>query len=373
MTTTHLHAKPTATRRAILALGAGMMLLAPLRRANAIEPMTYLQAAAAVVGIVTGIMGAKNDTQVRGLLNSISNKLDTVLANQVVILQEIAALRLFFTDALLASWREAYGRSINAQHDRLKVYIADYLAEKHLPKDLEDDFRTLSSDCLQSTTEIGQLDVGAFPFFGTGVATVLTCERVLKANAARIAELKATFRKYLDHWLDPANPRSIVGCMAKLEREAAAIKADLEQRGRTHLLSESQRHNSDGDVWCTERVRVWLTVSGDLQSGFGGSVRTEIDNKKCKPVRPDRPCRACIELVGSEGIDALMARRSPKGFWTTGLTDSDIPVVPGFTPSGYEIVDQFNRGRVAYFELLAALVRQQIVKQQMEALRNQLK
>src|SRR5437762_1274836 len=75
------------SRRTVLRTLLGTALVAsPFHRANAIEPITALQAAGAVVSIVAGLAGMSSDSSLRKGIDQILGRLDVVIANQELIL-----------------------------------------------------------------------------------------------------------------------------------------------------------------------------------------------------------------------------------------------------------------------------------------------
>lgn len=379
----NMRAKPQSaleSRRGALRVmfAAGAALCAP-GKVKAVEPITVLQAAAAVVGIVAGLSGMASDASLKKGINKILARLDVVIANQELLLEELRALKIYIDEALRRSWREAYARNIASYNDSLDVYFADLDANKWvLNKRLREDFEDLSKDCANTTFSIGQMDVWAYPSFATGVVVVLLADRVLRTSPQRVAETNQKFVKYIDQWLNPNSNKSLPAIIAQTSAEIADRANKLNSKVKTYVLSERRVDaGGDGDFYCTERVAEQLTVSGSLEAGYSGTVTTIRDDKRCRVI-PD-PCRnprRCITSVDENvaGIEGRIARRKEGSISVYVLADEPIavPVVPGFSPSGYAIVDEFNRERVSIFELMATNARQKQLQQEMEKMKRAL-
>lgn len=368
------------SRRAALRImfAAGAALCVP-GKVKAVEPITVLQAAAAVVGIVAGLSGMASDASLKKGINKILARLDVVIANQELILEELRGLKIYIDEALHRSWREAYARNIASYNDSLDVYFADLDANNWvLNKRLREDFEDLSKDCANTTFSIGQMDVWAYPSFATGVIVVLLADRVLRTSPQRVAETKQKFVKYIDQWLSPNSAKSLPAIIAQTSAEITDRTNRLNSRVKTYILSDRRVDaGGDGDVYCTERVAEQLTVSGSLEAGYSGAVRTIREDRRCRVIRdPCRNPRFCVTSVDENfaGIEGRIARRIEGSVSVYSLADEPIavPVVPGFSPSGYAIVDEFNRERVSIFELMAVNARQKQLQQEMEKMRRAL-
>ena len=194
-------------RRFLIATGATIFTLPRGLRAQ--EPLTYLQVAAAVVGIVAGIAGLASDSALRSGIDKLSAKLDVVIAYQIEILKEIEALRLYFDLANFIAWRDAYSRSLTAFRQQLNEYLAEYKESKgSLNTRLRNDFEDLSREADHVTLATGQMDPWAFAAFGTGVAIVLISERILKGSPGRIRVVKNNYLVHINNWLG-ASPKSL--------------------------------------------------------------------------------------------------------------------------------------------------------------------
>jgi hypothetical protein len=349
------------SRRALLntfvGLGGGLVLPKP---AFSIEPMTALVAASAVVSIVSGIAGMLSDKQLREGINRILGQLSIVIGNQERILEELRSLRLYFDEGNLRSWRDAYARHVTSYNDLLDVYFADLKsANWQLSSRLREDFQDLSQDCTSTTFNIGQMHVWAFPSFATGVGVVLLSERVLKASPARIAETKRKFVQYLDTWL--ADSGDLKKLILKTENDIKDRLTTFNSRSRTHVLSD-RRVIDSRDKLCTFRAIETLTVSGSFEAGFSGSLSTSQGERECR--EPIDPCRGprCWQLLRSEDWQSNNAL-ALKSFSTlrqgvSGAGAATPIIIPSFSPSGYAIVDGFNRERIEIFELMATSARQ---------------
>lgn len=297
----------------------------------------------------------------------------------MLILDSIRELRVYIDEASRRSWRDAYARSITSYNDQLDIYFADLIGAKWvLDQRLRTDFEDLSKDCANTTFSIGQMDVWAYPSFATGVIVVTLADRILKTPPARVAETKLKFKGYVDKWLDPASPASLPRLITTTDADVAGRTAVLANRTRGYVLADRRVDaGSDGDTSCTERVVDTLTVSGSLEAGFTGAMSTSRSEKRCRVIHDGcHNPRICMTATDPNvaGIESRVARRAAGSNSILTLSDNPlpIPVVPGFTPSGYEIVDQFNRERVAIYELMAASARQKQLQVEMEKMRTAL-
>ena len=359
-------------RKFIVAVGALAGSYGLADSASAIEPITCLQAAAAMVSIVSGIAGMASDAKLRDGIDEIIAKLDLVVANQEAILADLKALRLYIDEALLRSWRDAYARNIVSDNDLLDVYLTDLSrAGWMLDNRLRDDFEDLSRDANTVSLNIGQMDPWAFPSFCTGAAVVLVCERILKASPDRVRKVKEKYREVISKWIDANNPRSISREITKTADEIKTRTDALNARARSYVI-RSNRVSDGGNAdtgGCSVLVTETLTVSGTFDTGYTGAIsRTESD-RRCRPPRRHIPSSVLIDKA-ELNIEARIASRNPR-IAATGIS-TNIPVVPGFTPSGYDIVDTFNRERIAIYELMAVHVRQQELASEMERMRKAL-
>lgn len=352
----------------LAALGVGVL---PQSRALAIDPITALQAAAAVVGIVAGISGMVSDADLKNRMDEIQQKLDQVIANQGLILDEIKALKVYVDEALEVSWRNAYSRQLVGQRDRLDILLADYVSHRRrLSSNLRDEFTVLGGEATQTTVAIGQMDFWAFPSFATGVVTVLLCDLILGHKPARRAETRAVFLKYVETWLNSEGHKSITAQIAQAESEVALRRRRLEERGRTYVVKdETVRESEGGFDWCEVRTTQTLTVRGDFAAGYSGTVREEVKRGRCHHAPICFRRGLCLVSASSEEaqIESLVLRPD----WVTANFNEpiEVPAVPGFSPSGYAIVDQFNRERIAIYEAMAALAKQKLLAREIENMR----
>lgn len=362
--------------RAVVASGTALFI--PFK-AKAIEPLTVLQASAAVVGIVAGLSGMASDASLKKGINKILAQLDVVIANQELLLEELRSLKIYIDEALRRSWREAYARNITSYNDSLDVYFADLDANKWvLSKRLREDFEDLSKDCANTTFSIGQMDVWAYPSFATGVIVVLLADRVLRTSPQRVAETNQKFVNYINQWLNPGSSKSLPAIISQTAMEISDRMNKLNSRQKIYVLSDRRVDaGGDGDSYCTERVIEQLTVSGSFESGYSGNIKTIRDDKRCRVILdPCRNPRHCFTSIDDNvaGIEGRIARRNDGSISALTLADENItvPVVPGFTPSGYAVVDEFNRERVSIFELMATNARQKQLQQEMEKMKKAL-
>lgn len=319
------------------------------RTARAVGPATYIEAAEAVVNIISGIAGLFGNTDLRDAMKQILATIEGVLAQQQRIIADLASLRLHIDEALFTSWQAAYARSIVSYNQQLANYTADLNSSNWRIGDrLREDLEALSRDAGTATLSIGQMDPWAFQSFGIGVSIVLTADKILGTSTQRTTETKKGFRNCIDRWLDSGNPKSIVSEQSQMSTLIGKLTSDLSSRSRTYV-TRNQRVD-DGEYWWIERDI--LTVNGSIEGGFTGQQRTEQGNRNrhncnhggCKVDRP---------LTSENKLSAAAPKAD--GPQTT-------IVVPGFNPSGWDIVDGFNKARIQIFDAMAARERQQILQ-----------
>lgn len=344
-------------KRRVLLLGAVSILgTASLPRAvRAASPVTYIEAAEAVVNIISGVAGLFGDDGLRDAMKQILSGIEGVLAQQERIIKDLASLRLHVDEALFASWQAAYARRIVSYHQQLANYTADLDAARwRVSPRLRADLEALSRDATTTTLEIGQMDPWAFQSFGIGVSLVLTADKILGTSSQRSAETRKGFRDAIDRWLDQGNPRSLVSEQSRMDAFIAKLTSDLNARPRS-WVTRHQRID-DGESWHDEDDIV--TVNGTIESGFAGQQRTV---KGEEHRRQYHDCRgSACKLSRVLSADSRLSSMAPKA----GTPQATI-IVPGFSASGWLIIDSFNKDRIAVYEAMAAKERQQILQMTM--------
>lgn len=352
----------------MLLLGAVAASVVPAAKRARAEPvtliagMTALQVGAAAVSIVSGIVGMIDSANMKRTLRQISLQLGTVINLQYAIINELREMKLLILETAFISWRDSYARRLSSYNAHLLILFADY-ETNGLSERLTNDFEELSRECTLTTLDIGQMDVWAFNSFASGVATVLLTERVLRASAKRLAETKVQFVAPLTIWLDAQRPTSLPRIIDKTEADVNARIVALNARPRSYVTHDGYETTDRGR--CYRKAKTTLTVSGDFENGFSGSNVYWADNTwRCREfpselLRNDVPLSAQLarEKSGSLTLMSGAAIAPPQTIV--------IPVVPGFSPSEFAIVDDFNRERVAIYELMAVNAKQRIMLQQM--------
>ena len=95
-----------------------------------VEPITMLQGAAAVATIV-GFFGEKNsEKEIIRRLDEISGQLNIIIERQDMILAEIEGLKVYFNEALRASFAKEAGIDVVSLKDRFDVAVAETSSKK---------------------------------------------------------------------------------------------------------------------------------------------------------------------------------------------------------------------------------------------------
>ncbi len=352
------------SRRGLLAGVLSTSALHLLPRYAKAEPATVLAAGAAVVGIVSGVASFFSDARKERVLSQINGKLDAVIRSQSLILAEIADLRLFIEEALSRSFRENAIVRMNAHQDRFEVLSSDKVTSAN-----RGEYIDLQADVSQSAFELGQYDTPAYIAYGAGVAMTLAIHLAVGGTRERHQALKKVFVRAYDRWLDPNNAQSIVAIIASTRSEIERRVAALNGRPRTFTASERRG-------LCT--YTTVTTVNGDFTSGF--SV-TQSQSHECElPDICDRRPTLCPRALGEEFLGTEEEVSQNLAGLMTSLQATATPlavpsvetVVPEFIPSGHGVVDEMNRERIAIFQLMNVLSRQEVIKGQMEECRTAL-
>jgi hypothetical protein len=360
-------------RQAIASAIAAFATIASPLRVTA-EPATaaaVIAVVAAVVGIVSGLAGMLSDAKLRKGIDSILEQLSLVIAYQQLILQELRAMRLYFDEALLASWQGAYARSIaayDAELFRLRKGLLD--SDWKVDNRLRDDLESLSRDCFHTTMEIGQMNVWAFPSFASGVAVVLLADTILKTKPHLTSGTKTKFRERIDVWLDPKALHSLPQLIAATTKDVEELTQALAARDRSYVTRNEVVHWAVPGETCSRRDVDTVSIAGSLEAGFTGTVATSVSESRCRDIGRAGGGRRPLSVY-SGNLDPRLAA-SMGMFSEAGTTSEAIPVVPAFNPSGFAIVDTFNQERIAVYEMQAALARQKVLLSYMEQMRQAL-
>lgn len=354
-------ALPKSPSRRQFAIAISLATIGPMPLVTRAQ---VLEGCAAVVGIIAGISGMSDSASMKSTLRTIARRLSEIIANQQVIIKEMRELKLLVVETAFISWRDAYARRLTTYDRQLQILISDLEAAKYKVEGrLKSDFEVLSRDCFVTTDEIGQMDVWAFPSFATGVATVLLADRVLGTSVERTKKTKEKFVERITKWLDASFEASLPAIIQRTKAEVAKRTADLQGRGRTYVTADGWEIKGR----CHRKAKTTLTVSGSFEQGFAGSQVTVADKYwVCEDI--DMP--SSVELpLATYSIDnpGILAR--PMGAGPDVDAAVPIPVVPGFNPSGHAIVDDFNRERIAIYELMVVNSKQEILHTQMTDLK----
>jgi hypothetical protein len=349
----------TVSRRSLIHffVASTSLTLLPVRAKS--EPMTVLAASAAVVSIISGVATFLSDSRKEALLREINGKLDAVIRNQEIILSEIRALKLYIDESLYRSFRENTIVRMNAHQDRFEVLITERPNNSN-----KSEYIDLETSVSQTAFELGQYDTPAYIAFGAGVGMTLALHQVVGLGKDRFKKLKEVFKRPYDRWLDANNTKSIIAIVAATKTEVDQRTKNLNARPRTVKFENTQGR-------CT--YTTVITISGDLTNGFSGVSTT---SKTCfdPPDICDRNPRMCPTVLGDEFQSTEMQVTNRLLGYLSILTTSDAKevTVPQYIPSGVAPVDEMNKERIAIFELMNLMARQQMIQEHMEKCRSAL-
>lgn len=361
--TTMLH-----SRRRLLVASAIAPFLSQTPARGEIASAAALAVAASVVSIVAGISGMVSDADMRRQLRRVSNQLSVVIAQQDVIIAELRAMKLLIVEAAYLAWKGAYQRRLSSFDRQLQILITAYEAANFkLTPRLKDDLEELSRECTLTTLDIGQMDVWAFTSYASGVATVLLADAMLRTPKARIAATKSQFAAAINRWTDASHDDSLPAINETTNKEIQLRLKKLAERPRSYVVYDGWEVNDDGGLLCRRRTKTTLTVTGQFEQGFSGSLSSSSDRVwKCEDRFPRTPNDVDVSIGLIELMNAGRAQTGMAPFAVGGGDPAaSIPLVPGFEPTGQAIVDDFNRERVAIYELMAASAKQKLLATQM--------
>ncbi|OHV84143.1 hypothetical protein [Rhizobium sp. LCM 4573] len=334
-------------RNLVIGLLASSAITVIPGRSRAIEPLTILQAGAAVVGIITGILGANSDNEIRKTIAEINEKLDAVVRLQAAILNEIQALKLYITEALFNERKQKTIDELNAQKDRFDILIASPVNNETRPF-----YQRLVGDVEQTAFELSRYDFSAFVSFGTAVAIDIALYRVLNVDRLRVLNLRKKIKDTYERWLDANNNQSVTSMIRHVELEISGRQQALNSRPRRYEVG--RRNVAQGRGGCTEVT--WLTVNGDFKSGFSTSISVDF-----------------TDCWTDDGPDC--GRHPERCF----IANSSTPLAPSATvevpqkhvdATGYPVLDDFNRERNLIIDEMLRLNSLFEIRAQLEELRS---
>jgi hypothetical protein len=338
----------------------------------AVDPITALQAVAAAVAIIKGVLSAlqSSDPQRDPILEQIDKKLDIVIANQERILAELIALRFYFDASVERGFRDHTIFEITSEKSRYDILQADRNVT-------QDEYLRLLGEVEQSTLLIGGYDIGAFVSFAAGAGLALTLYARLN-RPARSVVAKAKFVEIIDNWLDPNNARSITSLIANTQSELTRRRAALDALPPFIDLGYVQRGGGSNRV-CTVADRLY--IDGNYDTGYSGrriAVETECHTVEREP-GPGHPCHrdfcnitAEVESMATALKNKLAGLPLPRPAASPNAALPPRPI-PEFVHSDYGPVNDRNSERIAIAQLYNALAAQDLVREQMVAVRDALK
>ena len=346
----------------ILALGT--ILGSPRVAAQGWEEVALvLSISSSVVGIVSGVSGMITNNDILSKIEDIRQKLDEVISLEYTILKEIDLLKLYIDQAILNGWALAYGRDIDAFGTEFDALSA---APDQTVKVIKDRWSTLAVTTPEVTVRLGDVDFGIFPFFAYGVAISLISFRFVKFPIASQRKYYSKFATQLDHWLDPANARSIPNSISSLGAEITRRQNALNNLPSKVLLSEVSDRN--GPPRCYRHIDTYVNINGDFKIGYSGTQTTEASDWTCLEPPPGFGGGNKAKGVG---VGELAIARA------LGIKIEDaantIPTIPVFTPSGNAVVDARNQERIGIFQIMVSQAIQQGMSDLMDALRKTLR
>jgi hypothetical protein len=157
--------------------------------------LIVLQAISACVSIVTGIIGAISESQIKSKLNEMDAKLDQIIALEGEILEAIVALKLYIDQAILNGWADSYGRDIDA-------YATEFNALAVAPNQdssvIKQRWSALAQVAPQTTVRLGDVDFGIFPFFSHGLAISIISFKMIGFPLASQRQYYSKFKQQVD-------------------------------------------------------------------------------------------------------------------------------------------------------------------------------
>lgn len=290
--------------------------------------------AAEAFGAAMAVVGAINDAQdakaLRKALQRINQKLDILISGQQQILEEIAELRLFFSEEMFRQFRREKVFAINALKDRYDFTVRDGKLRNRT------EAQQLGVDLQQATNELGQYDFGGFLTFSFGVSMTLIVYRLLGTKPGDLARLKSGFAAKLSVWLSGDNPFGVTKAMMLARNETVAAQARLDAFPRKIQLSSETGRN--GNQVC--EIRRYVMLTGDLTNPFTGMPATEFHS--CREWERDSDRRpGCVRCLAGQVIDktALTAEQTIEPDY------SGIPATGRESGGVFPQVDEANRVR----------------------------
>jgi hypothetical protein len=231
-----------ATQKGVRPGGVAMAVVSAFPRiAHAqVDPVTYLQAAAAAVSIISNILGlSDNDAELEKKLDVINSKLDLIIANQAAVIAEIHGLRIYINEAFYQSWVSEYSRDIKASRDLHRIY-----ATRPVNARAKTALETIALDCSRTTLKIGNANFLVFPSYAMGIGVVLSIHRLLRTPRQLVAAARKEFEAAVDFWLDKDNPDSIVSTIARLvrNRRPGEIRSTPSRSNLTRMKAGRANH-----------------------------------------------------------------------------------------------------------------------------------
>jgi hypothetical protein len=243
------------------------------------EPVTTTVAITKIVGaVITGLQAltqSRTDRALRSNVEAVLASVQTIIAQQKDIIQELQNIQKLIVSNNLKMWADAYSREIEAYAAELRVNLKDLNNNRgEINPQLKQRFMTLADQCAKVTNSAGALDPFTFCFFITGVGIVLICEEILKSTV-RIAAWKAEFVKPINRWLDATRADSMPAILAQTRSEITILKQQLADRPKEYTIGIRTDKVEHEDGYCYYKTQDIVIISGDYNSGFSGTPRSD--------------------------------------------------------------------------------------------------
>lgn len=333
----------------------------PTAKLYAFEVAAALGVAAAVVGIVSGISGFFSQAELNKKINEIDDKLDAIIAGQVVIINELKSLGLHMEVVADQSWEKSYGRSLQSRWEQLEMYLAkDDSVDPAAVKTTAEEYRELAFFCFNETVNLGQMGVAGFVSYAAGMAICFICYNKRSDKDSSISAARS-FLDQINNWLSPDSSKSIVSLVSQTESLIKTNRADLDSRPRDYHVDTTVSYWSpDFEESCSQEKYKYITVDGDFDNGYTGRVRYEYGREQCR-FRPTREPHGS-QLINLRGFHKGYSLDIVSGTVYELTADVSVPIIPVFNQSEYSQVNTFNADRVAIYQLMTDCAQQKILQ-----------
>jgi len=321
---------------------AALMLTPGLGRAQA-DPLTLYEIGTIAFSVVSALWSAVSGAKVEASLADINGKLDTVIANQQRILNEIAALKLYIDQAIWNGFRQNAEFDLGALKNRYDRVIKEGWRQFGKTRVI-----ALADDIETKTFKAAQYDFSAYFYFMAGVGMSLTLKALVGTPINQIADYRFAYRQNLLNWLDPANTKTgLPAAMAANDALIASKKAStLPPPPGPWGYEDTVYPGSVGGEECT--IHDGWRVYGSFESGYSAQ-RERLRVTGCS-IREPHGHPMWADAIDGDGAargscDILPpAPPNPSPPLPIDPDYSGIPS-PNAPPSQFDLVNQMNANR----------------------------